>query len=164
MQWAGWPDWANFCLLGDWLSWAVFLKFTEVSFFFHVKKQSSNFDKNGLGHILGVFFLTKSSDHTGDESLLKTIILSRKQCSKQDAVWPDRAKFDIWEKFIQNKFKRGLNLMPFSPILHCFLKYYSRWNILHRDPYSGKILVVFPNYFKSHWQDAIFMSCLCHVL
>jgi hypothetical protein len=27
----GWPDWANFCLLGDYFLWVVFVKITEVA-------------------------------------------------------------------------------------------------------------------------------------
>jgi hypothetical protein len=36
-QQAGWPEWANFRLLGDCLLWAVFLKFTDVAHVFGLR-------------------------------------------------------------------------------------------------------------------------------
>jgi hypothetical protein len=65
----GWPDWANFSPIG-WLF--IFLKITEVAqfldYFFSRKKLCINFDKNGLGYILGDFF-TNSSGHAAHPAL-----------------------------------------------------------------------------------------------
>jgi hypothetical protein len=56
----GWPDWANFRLLGNCLLWAVILKIIEVgqnlSHFFPQEQLYINFDKRSAGLDFGWFF------------------------------------------------------------------------------------------------------------
>jgi hypothetical protein len=65
---SGWPDWANFRLLGDCFRWEVF-KNTKIahifcSFLQWKKMYTLILRKIGLDHILGDF-LTNSSGHPG---------------------------------------------------------------------------------------------------
>jgi hypothetical protein len=59
----GWPDWANFRLLGDGLLWIVFWRGPNFrATFFHGKSCVLLLTKGGLGYILGYFF-TNLSGH-----------------------------------------------------------------------------------------------------
>jgi hypothetical protein len=65
----GRPDWANFRLLGCFFTFGSFLIITEevknrATFYYGTSYLCINFDKKGLGYILGDFF-TNSSGHPG---------------------------------------------------------------------------------------------------
>jgi hypothetical protein len=63
---AGWPDWAIFCLLGDYFSGDNFLKTIQTSLASLIpgKSYALIIPKNELGYILGDFF-TLSSGRPG---------------------------------------------------------------------------------------------------
>jgi hypothetical protein len=71
----GWPDWANFRLLGDSILWAVVWILqkwrTFLGYFFHGTGYVIILTKIWLGYILGVFFINASGHPvTGNENVL----------------------------------------------------------------------------------------------
>jgi hypothetical protein len=72
--WTGWPDWANFCPLGDCLLWAVFENF-KCSRNFPQLRLCIILAKNGFGYISGDFF-TNSFGHSAYDRLWTLCITS----------------------------------------------------------------------------------------
>jgi hypothetical protein len=86
IQTSGWPDWANFRLLGERLLWAAFLNCTIITFFLeymYICTFFSNvevvlfFDKYGLGYVF-CNFCTNSSGHPANNVL--PLIYSINRC------------------------------------------------------------------------------------
>jgi hypothetical protein len=95
----GWPDWANFRLLGNYLLWVVFVKITEVAqknwaIFFKGKSFVLIMTKNGLGYTLGDFFTLIRSPW-----MTLTLVLFLKKNHHLLTFWKSRLsqrKIDIW--------------------------------------------------------------------
>jgi hypothetical protein len=65
---AGWPDWANFRLLGDCLLWVVFVKIAEIAqligqLFYTVKVVHYFLQKVVWATFWATFWATNSSGH-----------------------------------------------------------------------------------------------------